>query len=84
MVRNKDHLHESFSTLQEVLTALRFGTFLEPVDDSLIRNTVFVIQNLQNTVNIILDRSRDTHFENLRESFDDTGVFITIHLDNVN
>jgi len=55
-----------------------------PINDSLIRDTVLVVQNLKEI------RSRQagslgdaTYFENLGECFDDASVLITIHLNNV-
>ena len=58
-----------------------------PINNSLIRNTVLVVQNLhapQQRSAIGRERGdRGTDFENLRECLDDARVFITIHLDRV-
>jgi hypothetical protein len=40
------YLDESFSALEEVLSTVRFGSFLMPVDNGLPRYTVLVIQYL--------------------------------------
>ena len=70
-----------------MLPALRLGTFLVPVDDSLIRDTIFVIQNLYARNGSAATPSSDqiewTNLENLRECLNDTCVFITIHLYSV-
>lgn len=40
------YLDKRGSRLQEVLLALRLGTFLVPINNSLIRDTVLVVQHL--------------------------------------
>lgn len=62
--RRWTYLDEGFGALQEMLLALGLGALLVPVYDGLVRNTVLIIQNL----------------ENLRKRLDDARVFITIHL----
>lgn len=61
------YLDQRFRDFQEMLLSLRLSSFLMPVDDSLIRDAVFVIQNL----------------EQLRKCLHNTGVFIAIHLYSV-
>lgn len=53
-----------------------------PVYDSLIRDAVFVIQDLNVELHqIIRTRSTmETYFENLRECFDDASVLIAVNL----
>ena len=46
------YLDKRFGRLQEVLTALRLGALLVPVDDSLVRDTVLVIQHLNKVLAI--------------------------------
>ena len=60
-----------------------------PVYDSLIRDTVFIVQNL--SVRVLVPRihtcrtayASATDLENLRECLDNTGVFIRVYLDCV-
>ena len=40
------HLHEWRTGVEEVLPALRLGALLVPVYDSLVRNTILIVQNL--------------------------------------
>lgn len=56
-----------------------------PVDNSLIRNTVLIVQHLEErgVVPLNIHKLEGTYFENLRERLDDTRVFVTIHLNNV-
>jgi len=62
------YLDESLRAFQKVLTTLGFGALLVPVDDRLVRNTVGVVENL----------------ENLREGLHDACILVTVHLDGVN
>jgi hypothetical protein len=68
-----------------MLPALGLGAFLMPIYNSLIGNTILVVQNLHTkfSVKISDETARSTSLENLRESLDDTRIFITIHLDDV-
>lgn len=53
--------------LEEVLLALRLGALLEPVDDCLVRDTVGIVQNL----------------EELRERLEDSSVLVAVDLECV-
>lgn len=61
------HLYEGFGSLQEMLLPLRLRSFLMPVNDSLVRNTIRVVKDLYE----------------LREGFDDSSIGIAVHLDYV-
>ena len=63
----RTHLDQWFGALEEMLASLRLRAFLVPVDDSLIRDTVLVVQ----------------HFKNLRECLDDSGIFVAVRLHSV-
>ena len=56
-----------------------------PIYNSLVGNTILVIQNLYHDDQdmLIEEAPRNLDLKNLRESLDDTCVFITIHLDDV-
>jgi len=41
------YLHQRFCSFQEMLLAVRLGSFLEPVDNGLLGDTVLVIQRLK-------------------------------------
>ena len=41
------YLDQGLGSLEEMLSTLGFGAFVVPVDDGLIGNTVFIIQNLR-------------------------------------
>lgn len=41
------HLNHSLSHLEEVLLAIRLGTLLMPINDSLVRDDIVVVQNLE-------------------------------------
>jgi hypothetical protein len=44
--KNQTYLDERLGALEEMLPALGFGAFLMPIYNSLIGNTILVIQNL--------------------------------------
>jgi hypothetical protein len=71
-----------------MLSTVRLGAFLVPIYDSLIRNTVLIIQHLNKVrKNCQIQYNRGsglTHFQNLRERLDDARVFITIQLYDIN
>lgn len=52
--RSDTHLDQWLRRLEEMLLSVALGAFLEPVYDSLIRNTVFVVQNLLMLANSLL------------------------------
>ena len=76
------HLDQRLCRFQKVLSALRFRALLMPVYDSLIRNAVCVVQDLNAELHqIIWTRcTMETHFENLRECLDDASVLIAVNL----
>lgn len=49
--RSDTHLNQWLGRLEEMLLSVALGAFLEPVYDSLIRNTVFVVQHLRHKIN---------------------------------
>lgn len=55
----KTHLDQSFGCLEEVLLSLRLCAFLMPVYDSLSGDTVFVVQNLENTQSVNMIEKED-------------------------
>lgn len=65
--KSSTYLDKGLGALQEMLLALGLSALLVPVYNGLVGNTVLIIQNL----------------ENLGKRLDDTGVFITIHLYDV-
>jgi hypothetical protein len=64
---SKAYLDESLGGLEEVLLSLGLGTLGVPVDDCLIRDTVRVVQ----------------HLENLSEGLHESGVGVAVDLGRV-
>lgn len=60
-------LDESFGSLKEMLLPLRLTSLRMPVYDSLLSDTISVVQ----------------HFEDLRESLDDPCILVTMYLNDV-
>jgi len=44
------YLDKCFSALEKVLTALWLRTFLVPIDDCLVTDTIFIVENLVDSV----------------------------------
>lgn len=49
---NRPYLDQCLGAFEEMLPALRLGTFLVPINDCLIRDTIFVVQNLTRTKSV--------------------------------
>jgi hypothetical protein len=62
------YLDKSLGRLQEVLLSVGFGSFLVPVNNRLVRNTVGIVQNLDDT----------------RESLHDSSVGVAVDLNGIN
>ena len=72
---------------KEVLSALWSGALLEPVDNSLIRYTILVVQHLELPILMRRAPQADFHsayFQNVGECLDDLRILVAIHLDNIN
>lgn len=72
---------------KEVLSTLWPGALLEPVDNSLIRYAILVVQHLKLPRLMRRAPQADVHsayFQNVRECLDDLRILVAIHLDNIN
>ena len=81
------YLDQCLGSVQEMLPALGLRALLVPINDSLIRYTILIVQNLwprvQLRMNLLKVAHIATHLENLWECFDDARVFIRVHLHGV-
>ena len=70
-----------------MLLSMRLGSLLIPVDDSLVRYTVLVVQGLpkpQLSSEKKESRKAGPYLDYLRERFHDPRVFVAVHLYRVN
>lgn len=81
------YLDKRLGGLEEVLPSLGLRALLVPVYDGLIRDTVFVVQNLQHANeyhrHAHVNHAGGAHLKNLRERLHEARVFVTIHLHRV-
>lgn len=85
------HLDQRFCGFQEILLAMRLGSFLIPVNYGLVGNAVLVVQCLRKPTACHEKKKRNesprdkinSYLYYLRKGFHSPAILITVHLDGV-